>query len=293
METALGEVSAPQESFQDQFKRKEKLGSLAGEVEFVDLTPPEVTDQTPVLLVEGWGETVETHKESLRTIFNSRRRGIAVNFPRHGGARLVGSAPEVEMRKAGALQAAIYKAVSSQVDVIAHSEGALSTIVTASTHPDKIRNVVFVDPAGLIGKDSTFKLGARFVQMLSKDAFRLVKGTGSRKEMIKAANEAGKYFASNPVRGLKEVSAISAADIYETLENLRKIGIGVSVIHGVDDTLFPMKRVLNTTGEKGGMDTVGFYSVKGDHREISVHPEKYTALAVNALENLANKQSPS
>ena len=46
---------------------------------------------------------------------------------------------------------------------------------------------------------------------------------------------------------------------------------------------------METAKEKGGMDTIGFYSVKGDHREISVHPEKYAALAVNALEDLTKR----
>lgn len=291
VETNNAEVSASQETFSGQFKHRERIPSFAGQVEYVDLTPPELSDNIPVLLVEGWGETIETHKRSLETIFNANRRAIAVNFPRHGGTRLVGSAPEVEMKKATALEAAMLKTESKKLDIIAHSEGAISTIVAASTYPDKVRNIVFVDPAGLIGKDHFFKLGARFSLMLSKDAVKLIRGRGPRKEMVVAANEATKYFAKNPVRAIREVNAISAADIYESLENLRQMGIGVSVIHGVDDTVFPMKRVLKTAGEKGGMDTIGFYSVKGDHREISVHPEKYTALAVNALENLASRRN--
>ncbi len=293
VETNNPEVFAPQETFSDQFKHRERIPSFAGQVEYVDITPAETVDQTPILLVEGWGETIETHSKSLKTIFDSKRRAFAVNFPRRGGVKLAGSAPEVELKKASALEAAMSRTGAEKVDVIAHSEGALSTIIAAERNPEKFRNIVFVDPAGLIGKDSTVKLAIRFVNMLSKDAVRLVKGSGPRKEMIKATNEAIKYFASNPARGLREASAISAADIYETLENLRALGIGVSVVHGVDDTVFPMKKVLQAAGEKGGMDTVGFYSVKGDHREISVHPEKYTALAVNALENLSDRKTNS
>src|SRR3989344_5336699 len=107
--------------------------------------------------------------------------------------------------------------------------------------------------------------------------------------MSRAFIEAAKYSSANPLRTLAEARVISASDIYESLLKLREQGIGVSVVHAVDDTLFPMEKVLETAKEKGGMDTIGFYSVKGDHREISVHPEKYTALAVDALENLSNK----
>ena len=312
METNNIEVSAPPETFSDQFKHRERIPSFAGQVEYVDITPAETVDKTPILLVEGWGETIETHSKSLKTIFDSKRRAFAVNFPRRGGFKLVGSAPEVELKKASALEAAMSRTGAEKIDVIAHSEGALSTIIAAERNPEKFRNIVFVDPAGLIGKDDRVKLAVRFTHMLTKDAVRLfigfkgkfrkgiVKSVGDfspeeaikpRIAMSKAANESIRYFASNPKRGLQEVSAIAESDIYEMLENLQKLGIGVSVIHGVDDTVFPMKKVLQAAGDKGGMDTVGFYSVKGDHREISVHPEKYTALAVNALEDLRDRKT--
>lgn len=176
------------------------------------------------------------------------------------------------------------------VDLIAHSEGAIPAIIAALSYPERFRAIVFVDPAGLIGKDSTIKLGARFASMLLKDAQRMRKAPEDKKEnMLKAARESAKYFLTNPKRGIQEVNAIADADIYEMLTALKGLGIKVSVIHGTDDSLFPMGKVLRTAREKGGIDTIGFYSVKGDHREISVHPEEYTALAVNALEDLSRK----
>lgn len=289
MEVAIQETSAPSRSFREQFKDSRTLDGFAGKAELFDLNPPETSDQVPVLLIQGWGETAATHQQSLKTIFESSRRALFVNFPRRDGVRLISHYPEVELRKAESISSAMARSRINRVDVIAHSEGAISATIAAELNPNKFRNIVFVDPAGLIGRDSTVKLAARFAWMLSKDAVRLVKGFGPRSEMLKAATEAAKYFASNPAGALKEANAISSANIYEMLENLSKVGIRISVIHGVNDTLFPMKRVLKTAGEKGGIDTIGFYSVKGDHREISTHPGKYMALALNAIQDL-NRQ---
>src|SRR3989344_4463514 len=124
--------------------------------------------------------------------------------------------------------------------------------------------------------------------MIAKDAGRFLRGS-RKKNMSRAFTEAVNYAATNPRRTLAEARVVSASDIYESLSKLNENGIGVSVIHAVDDTLFPMEKVMKTAKEKGGMDTIGFYSVKGDHREISVHPEKYAVLAVNALEDLTKR----
>ena len=124
--------------------------------------------------------------------------------------------------------------------------------------------------------------------MIAKDTGRFFRNSRKR-NMSRAFAEAVKYAAKNPIRTLKEARVVSASDIYESLSKLKEQGIGVSVIHAVDDTLFPMEKLLEIAKEKGGMDTIGFYSVKGDHREISVHSEKYAALAVNALEDLTKR----
>src|SRR4030042_3032185 len=270
-------------TFKLQFSRKNEMYSRCGNVKFCEIAPNELADTVPVVLAAGWAETPNTHMGTLETIFSEERRGISLEYPRKGGTQLENKYPEVELKKAEALLAVIEDRDIDKVDVIAHSEGAINAIIAAQLRPDKFRNIVFVEPAGLIGNDNLLKLASRFTLMLSKEGIRLAGGSGSRKVRLQAAREAVKYFSANPVRACREAKAISAADIYEMLESLEKVGIKVSVIHGVDDTVFPMKKLLDTARQKDGIPTIGFYSVKGDHREISVHPEKYTALAINAL----------
>lgn len=270
---------------------KETIRRVAGDLEVTDISPEKLKDKVPIVVVPGWGETPTTHKDTLNTIVSLNRRAIAIKIPRLGGDEPGSSSHRSEYNKAGALIDTLNKKELKEVDLIAHSEGAIPAIITALTYPDRIRSIVFVDPAGLIGKDSTSKLTVRMVGMLAKDALRWAKAPGNKKSnMLRAAREATKMFLKNPIRSVREAITVASVDIYDSLKALRETDIKVSVIHGINDSLFPMKKVLKIAEERGGMDTIEFHQVEGDHREISVHPEKYTVLAVNALEGLANKQ---
>ncbi|HLA03673.1 MAG TPA: alpha/beta hydrolase [Patescibacteria group bacterium] len=277
---------------------KEKIERVVGTLEVTDITPkPEnLKDRVPVLLIPGWAETPKTHDDTVKTIANEGRRIITIKIPRIGGVKPEGGYSEAEYTKARALVDTLNKKGIKTTDIIAHSEGALSAIIAAEiftqeSQPQRIRNIVFVEPVGLIGKDHLRNLMGRWGKMVAKDTGRFFRGS-RKKNMSRAFAEAIKYAAKNPIRTLAEAGVVSASDIYKSLSDLKKNGIGVSVIHAVDDTLFPMEKVLEIAKEKGGMDTIGFYSVKGDHREISVHPEKYAVLAVNALEDIAKRSEP-
>lgn len=273
--------------------RKEKIRRVAGDLEVTDLVPETLKDDVPIIVIPGWGETPVTHKDTLNTIANLGRRVIAIKVPRWGGAETQDRYQQSEYNKARALIDTLNKKEIKTADIIAHSEGALSTIIAAEIlaeerQPERIRSIVFVEPVGLIGKDKLRDLIGRWSSMMGKGGVRFFRDS-RKKNMSRAFTEAAKYVSSNPIRTLKEARVISASDIYESLSNLKENGIGVSVIHAVDDTLFPMEKVLEAAKAKGGTNTIGFYSVKGDHREISVYPEKYAALAVNALEDLTKR----
>lgn len=281
---------SPAPTFERQYANIERVNSQAGHIEIVDVTPQVMKDQTPILLASGWGETPTTHKDTLKTIFSEGRRAINLKFPRISARTIsFNEYPTVEVNKAVALIEALDSKGIKQVDIIAHSEGAINAIILAQLEPGMVRNLVLVDPAGLVGQDNVAKLATRFSFMLLKDSVRNITDPKKASNRLRAAKESAKYFLRNPKLALQEAHAISQADIYEMLTNLRQQGVGISIMHGVDDTVFPMNKLLDEAKRKGGVDTIGFYSVKGDHRQVSVHPERYTALAVNALENLARR----
>ena len=139
---------------------KEKIERVVGTLEVTDITPkPEnLKDRVPVLLIPGWAETPKTHDDTVKTIAMEGRRIIAIKIPRIGGVKPEGEFSEAEYTKARALVDVLNKKGIKTTDIIAHSEGALSAIMAAeiftSQHqPQRIRNIVFVEPVGLIGKD--------------------------------------------------------------------------------------------------------------------------------------------
>ena len=79
---------------------------------------------------------------------------------------------------------------------------------------------------------------------------------------------------------------MTSVKITELLVKLKNRGIGISIIHEVDDLTFPMDRVQkNAKSEQ--LDR--FYSVKGGHNELYLNPEKYMTLVEYAFTSLENK----
>lgn len=125
--------------------------------------------------------------------------------------------------------------------------------------------------------DLSLQMARIYKKLLTKEGFAA----------FTQANTAGKalahVFASNPKHTVESVGVIAETQIHELLTTLKELGLKISIVHGVDDKFFPMKRVQEQT-TKEMVD--GFYSVKGTHNELYLHPEKYTALVDNALDAL-------
>ena len=47
---------------------------------------------------------------------------------------------------------------------------------------------------------------------------------------------------ADPIRALKEVNAIAHTQMHDILKDLQETGIGIVVIHSVDDDAFPMEK---------------------------------------------------
>ena len=138
----------------------------------------------------------------------------------------------------------------------------------------------------MVGEDKLLKLVGRFSLKLINNAISGIIEPEKLAVLLRGGKETLKYIVKNPGKSFQEAKAISVAEIHEVLKELHERGIGVAVIHGVDDPVFPMDKMQETV-KKDQID--GFYSVKGGHDEIWVHPEKYVALADQALDALEKK----
>ena len=275
-------------TFDEQFAQKEKFELLGGEIEVVDIRPENQKTDVPVVFAPGWGETPETFRDSIRIMSELERRVISLKHSRSGDKpEPKDEYPADELKKALALLSILENKNLTVIDAVAHSEGAINTCIAASLYPEKFRNIILVGPGGLIGEDKFLKLAGRFSQNIIRAALEMLAKPETRLSLLKAGTESAKYIMSNHYQALKEAIAISETEIYNMIKDLHQQGIGISVIHGVDDPVFPMGKMQETVKE----DQIdGFYSVTGDHNEIYVHPEKYIPLVDEALQALENKR---
>jgi pimeloyl-ACP methyl ester carboxylesterase len=282
-------------SFEGQFQQNvRRYESLGGIIEAVTLKPENPKTEVPVVIAPGWSENKKVLKDTAAELFAAGRPVILLDHPRRGGkVDPREEYPVDELRKALTIKEITKQDNIDQIDIIAHSEGAINGAIAASLDPDRVRNMILVNPAGLIGKDTIPRLVGRFVKKNIQNFMSSLPEKSARKAFRTGQVEGGKYIASNPARGYQEVKAISQSEIDDMLKDLHDEGIGIVVVHGVDDPGFPMDRMQKIVKSDAQPDGFvdGFLSVRGGHDELYIHPEKYTGAAEKMLSALENKQS--
>lgn len=275
-------------SLLEQYETREILELSGGSVEVIDINPDHQKTEVPVIVIPGWSATPEVLKDNIVTFAEQGRRTISIDSPHGIDAEKLKHLPEAELRRVAALIETLEKKDIDKVDAVAHSESGIALAISATLYPDKFRNIILVDPGGIIGKDRADKLAGRFSMDILK---QIIDGMKNRKRMMpisRAFKEAAKSITSNPSQSFKEVLAISNTQIHNMLRDLKEKGIGISIIHGVDDKAFPMDRVQQIA-ESDQLD--GFYSVKGTHNEFYLNAAKYTKVADEALDALEAKHN--
>lgn len=277
----------------EQFERSETLSLPAGTIEIIDLCPEQLKTQTPAILAPGWAQTPAVYRENLLALAAKNRRILSFRAP-HGIETAEGDfamkAPEAELRKMTALVKVLEEKRIPETDVVAHSEGALYATLAFLSYPEKFRNLVLVNPVGIIGPDNVRRLIVDFSRESIHQKIHGARDSEQRERLERSFRESVKSVAESPANTLKEILAISHADIRDILKELKKQGKGISIIHTVDDKVFPMHRAqkaLKRANADGLID--GFYSVKGGHNSFYVEPEKYSQLVDAALDALENK----
>lgn len=290
------------ESLARQFEKTEKYTYGSTEIEAFDVQPEKLKTETPVFFGTGWSASRGVYEAGILGIADRGRRVLSMFAP-HGidtdpdfgkGGNTYAAA---ELRKAAAMLRTLEEKEFEQLDIVAHSESAIWTLIVATMHPEKIRNIVLIDPAGLIDKDTTSRLATSFVLDIVQGALNKEKlprpkiersvDPGSPTDLFGAL----KNMAGDPMRSLKEVLALRDADIHSILKDLKAQGKHISIIQGVRDVIFPMDRMNKVVNTK---QVDGFYSVYGAHNEINSNPEAYIHVidhALDALEKLSAKDS--
>ncbi|MEI7742072.1 MAG: alpha/beta fold hydrolase [bacterium] len=297
-------------SFESQFEKREKIPTLAGMAEVVDIHPEHEKTSVPVFISPGWGGGIDAFKASMEVLMKQDRRVMSLNHPRTGGSMekvpkdLLEKYPQEQLRKALTILGILKSKGIEKSDVIAHSEGAVAAIIAATLKPSAFRNIVLYGPAGMIGEDSALRLmkgsGAQKLHEKSMDA---IPGTDTtpglpeipltetaKKMDANYAQHLKSYIARNPIRSANEIRTLATAQIHDMLRELHDKGIGIVVMAGVDDPVFPMERIQKIA-KSDQLD--GFLSVRGGHGDIGNYPETHMKAAefmLTALEKKAKKR---
>lgn len=275
-------------------REKYFVESSVGKFSVVEVSPLHPKTNIPIIIAPGWSESSGLFGNSQEVLAQRGRTSFVFDHPRKGGEITLDSRyPPPELRRALALLGLIKHSGQQQVDIIAHSEGAVYTTIAACIEPEKFRNLVFIGPAGMIGKDTLSALLARLIKKTSRALAQ--GGTAKESEARKGISQAikrlhagaAKYVAKNPSRALSEVRALVNSDIAPILPHLRDQGMGIVVIHHADDELFPMERIQQTVKPE---QINGILAVTGLHDDFYVHPDKYTVAAEIMLDSLEKKQ---
>jgi pimeloyl-ACP methyl ester carboxylesterase len=293
--------------FSEQWEQQ-KLEIEGERVRYIDMVPESVTSETPVLFVPGWGRTAYSYKDLLYELYQDGRRIISVEYPRWSSGNQSEDLP-AQQRKAEVLLLFIKQRHSSGVDVLAHSEGGINTILAAEKEGALFRNFVLVDSGGYAAMSFTELLRNRIKNILPQGAnssnFHKTPETGREEvvdysgdffksdEAVSLAKKRKKdvmkdvlYASQNPVRITSEAIGSLRVEIPEKLQMLKEQGHEISLIHGVNDAVVPITDVMENVDSK--MIT-GVYTVRGGHSDMALYPETYGIVAKTAIQALEQK----
>ena len=276
-------------NLEKQFGRRRTATFNKAKIEIiVDLAPACTKTAVPVVMVSGWASTAAVLKENIIALAATGRRIIYANAPHGVPAAGQPGYPAAELRKAAALLLTLDARRVRHADVVAHSEGAIVVAIAATLRPEKFRNVILVNPAGLSKIKDIGQLASDFsVDMLWGEIRRLLAEPGLAKTVLTTWLEAGKTIVADPFKAWEEVQAISSAEIAGLLKDLKDRGLGVAVIHAKDDRTFPVEEVCRRA--RAG-EVCEIIVVPGSHNELYLKPEAFAHLINRTLIALESRK---
>ncbi len=299
-----------------QFENEEVLSIEGHLVHVLDIKPREAKTEAPVVMAPGYGtlspadskvNILEMARQGRRTLFVDEPRGVDGVLKNEKSEEQRLAEEKIEkffLRQAETLIAVLDKKGIEQTDAVGHSEGCLYLVVAASLYPERFRNLVLFDPAGMVGDDSPASLAYRFLKENIAETIETnekrsagVMSAPAEEQTKRGDKDFLAYLKEDLPESIDEVRSIAKQQIRTLLKRAHAKGVMISIVQGIDDNVFPMDRVQEqasrTDPEKGrreGLIVDGFYSVKGGHDEFLLDPERYTRIADLALTALEEKR---
>jgi pimeloyl-ACP methyl ester carboxylesterase len=246
-------------------------------VKIYDLYPP-AASPVPVIIAPGWVEVPESQRKHAEYLAERGRRVILFDAP-HGlrfevrkdiGHRL-------QYEKCQTLVGVLHAMGIAHADVIARSEGAIWALRAMHSHPSLIRNIVLVNPAGLVGPDNWLYFFGRWLLDQKQTKFNEV-GDPPPYEPVPMED----VVRRDPRRAFRALHEMVNSDMRETIKAIAMSGGGVGIVTTCEDKLFPWRRIHKET--EGLVDF--FTSVSGSHTSYFSRIDAFAALLLDSLRRL-------
>lgn len=288
--------------FDRQFDQRRRLPVETGWIGYVGLDPPQPLARPPLLVVPGWAEGHQSQRDLARVLYRQRRRGLLLDF---SGLR-AGDGPRETHREVVDKSAALLRVLAATnpgpVDVLAHSEGSLAVVYAARRRPDCFNNLVLAMPAGMIGPDSALNLTLRFLPKLLRG---LTRDVGVNPAVATAINRGGlRHISQNPARAWREVKAVAATMIDQSLHELRyperprpgDFAGRIGILQAGGDPVFPhyfIEAYVRFAGDDLRPNTDAYASIvsrTAGHDDLWLNPERGAIAALQLLDSLRQSQ---
>jgi pimeloyl-ACP methyl ester carboxylesterase len=236
-------------SLKDRFVRaRTVLQYPEGVVQTVDLSAVHHTENVPVILVPGWGNShLEQYgkvlfslAEKRRTIGFSSPHGIGIEHAENCFSDSdIKSFSSVYLRKTAAFFEAVRFHNLSKIDAVGYSEGALIIAIAATLRPQMFRNVIFVNPAGTLGKTHPVLFLARYLLEVVNGSLCSLKSGSFFKKVSHIAGGHMQRIFSEPKRAKEDLYAAARANLFSEIHIPLRAGVKFAAVIAKDDMLFP------------------------------------------------------
>jgi len=258
-------------SFEEQFLKREEIRSPGGYIKVVDIN--QSGSGNPILLSSGWGETLEALKSVIFSIAKiMERRVFACDYSHLDNINgYQDGFPAGGYMKAHSFINLLDDKEVIKVDAIGHSEGAINIIIAAHLKPESFKNIILINPSGMMWNDTFYKLAKRFLTEVFFEPITL--DTAKRFLIyVKYIFQVIVYILKNPIQAFREAIGISRFKIFHLLRNIQKRGVKVAIVVDKDDIIFPADQVRRQAKKA---QIKNFYLVEGGHNEIHINPDRF------------------
>jgi len=299
--TSRQETGNDRASFERQYNNPKNITVADGTLQIYHAVPEKKADNFPIMLGHGFPANPTAMRENLYPFFHA---GKEVLFPftpegiqitqeiKDANVEMVDRQAEVELRKASAFLKVIEEEKLENIDGIGFSEGAIHIVTAALINPKKFRNIVLVNPAGVMGKTNFFNFVLGALKHVALEKRKLAEAvrtgrylrSGELDERVAPEHDKSPGFVS----GIQSKLAIPKSDILDALAELERNGVGVTIIHTEDDQIYPLAKIKKMLAEKKLSHLLKVE--KGSHTAFSSNPEKFWKLITAAFNDLEKQK---